>query len=127
MLDKLPTDILYDILNLLDNASLINLSLVSKYFNCITNDELIWKKLCAQEFNISQDNAFRNKGWKKFYQGLKYHAKVFTWGENFDDRLGLGDKSPAIVAETGFMPANPRLRYFRCWRQKKMPSYLHMS
>ncbi|CAO0803495.1 unnamed protein product [Mucor circinelloides] len=110
MLDKLPTDILYNILNLLDNASLINLSLVSKYFNCITNDELIWKKLCAQEFNISQDNAFRNKGWKKFYQGLKYHAKVFTWGENFDDRLGLGDKSPAIVAETGFMPANPRLR-----------------
>ncbi|KAI8647833.1 regulator of chromosome condensation 1/beta-lactamase-inhibitor protein II [Parasitella parasitica] len=112
MLETLPREILlYDILNLLDSTSLIKLSFVSKCFYRLANDEFIWKKLCAQEFNISQDNAFRNKGWKKFYQRLKYHAKVLTWGENADDRLGLGDK-PAynVAAQTDFMPANPRLR-----------------
>lgn len=111
MLETLPRDILqYDVLNLLDSSSLLELSLVSKYFNYLTNDEFIWKKLCVQEFNISQDNAFRNKGWKKFYWRLTYHAKVFTWGENFDDRLGLGDKTPSVVAENDFIPVNPRLR-----------------
>ncbi|CEP16394.1 hypothetical protein [Parasitella parasitica] len=112
MLEKLPREILlYDVLNLLDSTSLIKLSFVSKYLYNLANDEFIWKKLCAQEFNISQDNAFRNKGWKKFYQRLKYHAKVLTWGENFDDRLGLGDKASFnLTTQTEFLPANPRLR-----------------
>jgi SCF-associated factor 1 len=90
MLDKLPRGILlFDILELLDSESLIKLSFVSKYFNTLVNDESIWKKLCLQEFNISQDYAYRNKGWKTFYQALKYHARVYTWGENVDSRLGL--------------------------------------
>lgn len=93
MLSKLPRDILLqDILILLDSKSLINLSLVSTYFNYLVNDQHIWKRLCSQEFNISQDNAFRNKGWKQFYIALLVDTKVFTWGENFDDRLGLTPK-----------------------------------
>jgi hypothetical protein len=95
MLDKLPRDILLvDILELLDSESLIKLSSVSKYFNYLVNDESIWKKLCLEEFNISQDHAYRNKGWKRLYEALKYHTKVYTWGENFDSRLGL-DSPPA--------------------------------
>lgn len=90
MLDKLPRDILLlDILELLDSKSLIKLSSVSKYFNYLVNDESIWKKLCLQEFNISPDHAYRNKGWKSFYEALTCHTKVYTWGENFDSRLGL--------------------------------------
>ncbi|KAI9356137.1 regulator of chromosome condensation 1/beta-lactamase-inhibitor protein II [Pilaira anomala] len=93
MLSKLPRDILLqDILILLDSKSLINLSLVSTYFNYLVNDQHIWKRLCSQEFNISQDNAFRNKGWKQFYIALLVDTKLFTWGENFDDRLGLTPK-----------------------------------
>lgn len=93
MLSKLPRDILLqDILILLDSKSLINLSLVSTYFNYLVNDQHIWKRLCHQEFNISQDNAFRNKGWKQLYIALLVDTRVFTWGENQDDRLGLTPK-----------------------------------
>lgn len=94
MLSKLPRDILLqDILILLDSKSLINLSLVSTYFNYLVNDQHIWKRLCHQEFNISQDNAFRNKGWKQLYIALLVDTRVFTWGENQDDRLGLTPKA----------------------------------
>lgn len=90
MLNKLPRDILLqDIFILLDSKSLITLSVVSRYFNLLVNDQHIWKRLCFQEFNISQDNAFRNKGWKQLYIALLLDTKVFCWGENFDDRLGL--------------------------------------
>ncbi|KAI8977033.1 regulator of chromosome condensation 1/beta-lactamase-inhibitor protein II [Mycotypha africana] len=99
MLDTLPSDILlYDIiLPFLDGESIIHLSLVSRFFYALTNDEFIWKKLCIEDFNISQDNAYRFEGWKKFYKALRYHVKVFTWGENFDGRLGL-DEPPRMIS-----------------------------
>ncbi|KAI9480744.1 MAG: regulator of chromosome condensation 1/beta-lactamase-inhibitor protein II [Benjaminiella poitrasii] len=92
MLNKLPRDILLsNIITFLDSSSVIQLSLVSKYFYYfLANDEFVWKKLCIEEFNIPQDNAYRIKGWKRFFCALKFHAKVYAWGENRDDRLGLG-------------------------------------
>lgn len=96
MLSKLPREILLrDILYLLDSSTLIKLSSVSTYFNYLVNDEHIWKRLCFQEFNISQDNAFRYKGWKQLYIALKVDTKVFTWGENHDNRLGLTPQEPS--------------------------------
>ncbi|KAG2207667.1 hypothetical protein INT47_011787 [Mucor saturninus] len=112
MLSKLPRDILLqDILILLDSKSLINLSLVSTYFNYLVNDQHIWKRLCHQEFNISQDNAFRNKGWKQLYIALLVDTRVFTWGENQDDRLGLTPKVSTDAFQ--FNIRNPRTRYPR--------------
>lgn len=96
MLDKIPYDVLLaNVFMCLDGPSLLDLSLVSKYFNnLINNDECLWKKLCAQEFNISRDNAYRYKGWKKFYLALRANRQhLYIWGENFDGRLGLPDQS----------------------------------
>lgn len=94
MLDKLPNDVLLaNLFTLLDGHCIMNVSLVSKYFNYLINkDEILWKKLCIQEFNISHDNAYRYKGWKKFYLALKSHTNMYIWGENFDGRLGLPDQ-----------------------------------
>jgi hypothetical protein len=108
MLNKLPRDLLLqDILILLDSKSLIQLSLVSTYFHYLVNDQHIWKRLCYQEFNISQDNAFRNTSWKQLYIALLLDTKVFTWGENFDDRLGL---TPRQTPNTFQL----HIRYFVC-------------
>ncbi|KAI8359131.1 regulator of chromosome condensation 1/beta-lactamase-inhibitor protein II [Blakeslea trispora] len=88
----LPTDLLLiDIFESLDAPSLIQLSLVSKQLYYLVNDEALWKQRCIQDFNISQDNTYRYEGWKAFYQALKCHTKVYTWGTNHDERLGLPD------------------------------------
>ncbi|KAI9252571.1 regulator of chromosome condensation 1/beta-lactamase-inhibitor protein II [Helicostylum pulchrum] len=124
MLSKLPRDILLqDILILLDSKSLINLSLASTYFNyLVNNDQHIWKRLCFQEFNISQDNAFRNKGWKQLYVALLTDTKVFTWGENSDDRLGL---TPTVTPDAfQFNIRNPRRRYSRTVTTPQEVAYL---
>ncbi|KAI8353286.1 regulator of chromosome condensation 1/beta-lactamase-inhibitor protein II [Choanephora cucurbitarum] len=92
MLNRLPTDLLLiHIVGLLDTSSLIQLSLVSNKFYCLVNDEALWKHRCIQDFNLSHDTTYRYEGWKAFYQALKCHTKVYTWGTNHDDRLGLPD------------------------------------
>lgn len=105
MLGEIPTDILRSyIFSVLDGQSLINLSLVSKHFYyIINNDEFIWRRLCADEFNISLDSAFRNTGWKKFYEALKFHTQVFVWGENRDRRLGLVEPEDLNTAHSSPM------------------------
>ncbi|KAI7903732.1 regulator of chromosome condensation 1/beta-lactamase-inhibitor protein II [Cokeromyces recurvatus] len=116
MLDKFPRDILLsDIIPFLDSESIIQLSTVSKYFYLfLANDEFIWKKLCIEEFNIPQDNAYRISGWKRFFKALKYHAKVYTWGENRDQRLGLDQTNTSFLQQdmNMFRPVlrHPRLR-----------------
>lgn len=106
MLGKLPIDIFRTyIFSRLDGQSLVNLSLVNKHFNyLINNDEFIWRSLCADEFNISLDTAFRSTGWKKFYEALKFHTQVYVWGENSDRRLGLQEPEENTLSSPTFRP-----------------------
>lgn len=114
MLTKLPVEILLgNILSLLDSKSLINLSMVSKHLNYLANDEHLWRNLCFVEFNIPQDNVFRYKGWKHLYIALKVDTKVFTWGENHDDRLGLRpEQSPSANTFQSVRSVSILLRFF---------------
>ncbi|KAG1492446.1 hypothetical protein G6F46_006867 [Rhizopus delemar] len=88
MIDKLPRDILEYTISYINTESLLELSRVSSYFHLLTNDEYIWKKRCFDHFNIAQDITYRQNGWKNLYFSLR-NAAVYTWGENFDNRLGL--------------------------------------
>lgn len=88
MISDLPRDILSCIIEYVNPETLLELSLVDKYFNMLTNDEYLWKKRCFNYFNITQDIAYRQSGWKNLYFALR-NPSVYTWGENFDQRLGL--------------------------------------
>ncbi|KAI8993556.1 regulator of chromosome condensation 1/beta-lactamase-inhibitor protein II [Pilobolus umbonatus] len=88
-LHELPLDILIEnILLYLDEKSLLNLSLVSRYFHRMANDEHIWKYLAFDTFHLSPDIDTGNVSWKDFYIRLS-NTQVYVWGENDDGRLGI--------------------------------------
>ncbi|KAL0082502.1 regulator of chromosome condensation 1/beta-lactamase-inhibitor protein II [Phycomyces blakesleeanus] len=77
------------ILPLLDAVSLTRLSQTSRHFFQLCNDEYLWRNLVFDDYNLSHDVSYRNKGWKALYGQLE-HSAVYTWGENGDGRLGFG-------------------------------------
>ncbi|KAI8088990.1 regulator of chromosome condensation 1/beta-lactamase-inhibitor protein II [Halteromyces radiatus] len=92
VLTELPTDILLNnILRNLDAPSLTQLSLTSRLFSQLCQDELLWKHLVLEDFHIPLDASFRQMGWKNLYMRLN-DSRVYTWGENADSRLGHTDR-----------------------------------
>ncbi|KAI8367586.1 regulator of chromosome condensation 1/beta-lactamase-inhibitor protein II [Radiomyces spectabilis] len=87
---KLPIDVLIEnILSWLDAMALIQMSKTCRFFHQLANDEVLWKRLVLSEFNLPPDASFRQSGWKSLYSRLN-NPTVYTWGENFDGRLGHG-------------------------------------
>ncbi|KAI9018536.1 regulator of chromosome condensation 1/beta-lactamase-inhibitor protein II [Phycomyces nitens] len=79
------------ILPLLDASSLARLSETSRHFYQLANDEYLWRNLVFDDYNLSHDVSYREKGWKTLYGQLE-HSAVYTWGENSDGRLGFGQQ-----------------------------------
>ncbi|KAI7868257.1 regulator of chromosome condensation 1/beta-lactamase-inhibitor protein II [Spinellus fusiger] len=75
------------ILPLLDVKTLLQLQSTCRTFYALGSDEYLWKQRVCWDYNYSTDLSFRHKGWKVLYSRLE-HAKVYTWGQNEDRRLG---------------------------------------
>lgn len=85
---NLPTDVLLEnICPYLDAPSLLELTRTCKTFQFLGNDELLWRHLVLEDFNVPRDASYRHSGWKSLYARLK-DSVVYTWGENIDHRLG---------------------------------------
>lgn len=65
-LEKLPKDILFEILKFLHFLDLLKLGTVNKYFNSICNSEILWKNVCQNELKLDFFS------WKDFARWLYF-------------------------------------------------------
>ncbi|ORY90476.1 regulator of chromosome condensation 1/beta-lactamase-inhibitor protein II [Syncephalastrum racemosum] len=110
---NLPTDILLEnICPYLDAPSLLELTRTCKTFQFLANDELLWRHLVLEDYNVPRDASYRHSGWKTLYSRLK-DSVVYTWGENVDYRLGhnppLGEVTLPFRMPHGHMNRMPHI------------------
>ncbi|EIN09593.1 RCC1/BLIP-II [Punctularia strigosozonata HHB-11173 SS5] len=88
-LADLPVELLLDnLLPALTIPDLLSLSQTSRFFASLGDDDTLWKRKLAQDFNFTGQGTARTSGWKFIYRGLR-KPKVFVWGQNDNGRLGL--------------------------------------
>ncbi|KAI9314427.1 regulator of chromosome condensation 1/beta-lactamase-inhibitor protein II [Dichotomocladium elegans] len=87
---ELPPDVLYSIFSKLSATSLARLERTCRRLRELCNDDLLWKHLVIDDYNVPSCSTYRSSGWKAFYSRLS-NSRVFTWGENSDGRLGHRD------------------------------------
>jgi Leucine-rich repeat (LRR) protein len=80
------SDIIFCIFEYLNSIDLLNCSLTNKQFYAISTSELLWKRLCDQEYETQVTNNYRTnyKSWSILYRFLvKYNAM----GTNIKDNI----------------------------------------
>ncbi|UZJ52718.1 hypothetical protein CBS101457_002038 [Exobasidium rhododendri] len=87
-LTNLPYQLLLDeVVNNLDVDAILNLRQVSRSFQQLADDDLVWRRKIAEDFTFPIQSTARTSGWKNLYKGL-YNPELFTWGDYGDYRIG---------------------------------------
>lgn len=85
---SLPYQLLIDnILYYLDAASILSVRQASKACQQLADDEIIWRRRIAQDFNFPIFNSARISGWQRLYRGLS-NPDLYTWGDWSNARIG---------------------------------------
>ncbi|KAG0747243.1 hypothetical protein G6F57_005993 [Rhizopus arrhizus] len=90
--------------------------------HCVEAYQLILEQSVTleQQDKLKSTIAYRQSGWKNLYFALR-NPSVYTWGENFDQRLGLS----SFEEETQmYLPAS-RHRRLRVGREVAEPQEVH--
>lgn len=84
----LPYQLLVDsVLSYLDSESLRNLRQVSRSSQRLVDDDLVWRRKIAADFNFPVTSSARMSGWQLIYKGL-CNPELYTWGDYTYDRIG---------------------------------------
>ncbi|CAO1618129.1 unnamed protein product [Parajaminaea phylloscopi] len=89
---SIPPDVVVeDVLPHLQVGDLLALRLVSKYCKALVDDEIIWRRRIAEDFNFPAHASARVTGWQQLYRGLS-RPNVFVWGQAANCRLGIAPR-----------------------------------
>lgn len=92
-INDLPDSVfLFGVVPHLDITTLLTLRSVSGRFQAIVDDESVWRRKVAADFNFplaTTARAHTSNSWRLLYKGLK-RSNVYLWGQNTERWRGHG-------------------------------------
>jgi SCF-associated factor 1 len=100
-LAQLPVELLLDnVLPSLPTPSLLALAQTSRLFAQLADDDTLWRRRLAADFNFSGQTTARTSGWKIIYRGLS-KPRTFVWGDRAKGRLGVAKTPKSSLGGNG--------------------------
>ena len=122
----LPSDILGDIVSLLDGKDLINFGLTCKLFSEVEKDGFVWKQLCLRRFGSSRllstvaEDAFMTRSVSVYHKKLYFYLSRLKRPVSEASVLWLNDHYlHKIFSENSYSKTVVKLKNV-CWLDLKV-------